>query len=49
MLKYSVKGLPCILSAIAGDIVLLPAASTEWIINQPDEILSVKQAHIDAL
>lgn len=48
-MQFSLKGLPCILSAIAGDIILLPATSTEWIISQPDEVLNVKQAHIDAL
>jgi hypothetical protein len=47
--QYSLKGLSCILPAISKDVVLLPAASTEWIINQPDDILNVKQAHIDAL
>jgi cytochrome P450 len=49
MSKYSVKGLPCILSAIGGDVVILPALSTDWIINQPDDILDAKQAQIDTL
>ncbi len=48
-MKFSLKGLPCILSAIDDDIILLPATSTEWIVSQPDEVLNVKQAHIDAL
>lgn len=47
--KYSLNGLPCILPAISGDVALLPAASTEWIINQSDDVLNVKQAHIETL
>jgi hypothetical protein len=49
LLKFSIKGLACILPAVSGDVILLPASSTEWIINQPDEILNVKQAHMDGL
>jgi hypothetical protein len=47
--KFSLKGLACILPTVSGDVILLPAASTEWIIDQPDEVLNVKQAHMDAL
>ena len=31
------------------DIVVLPPGSTEWIINQPDEVLSVKEVHFEEL
>lgn len=48
-MKYSRKGLACILSQPSEEIVLLPPASTEWIINQPDDVLNVKEAHIEAL
>ena len=30
-------------------MILLPASSTEWIINQPDSSLNVLASHIDAL
>lgn len=45
--KFSFKGPPCVLSATAGDIILLPATLAEWIVSQPDEVLRVKVAHID--
>jgi hypothetical protein len=47
--KFSVKGLPCILCTFASDVIILPAASTDWIIKQSDEVLSANQAHVDAL
>jgi len=45
MSKFCVNGLPCILSTIFADVILLPPASMDWIINQPDKVLSVKEAH----
>ncbi|KAF7504739.1 hypothetical protein GJ744_001808 [Endocarpon pusillum] len=49
MCNFSLKGLLCVLSAITGDIILLPATLAERIVSQPDEVLSVKLAHIDDL
>ena len=46
---FSLKGRACILPYIPRDLVLLPAASTEWIINQLDGVLDVKQVHLEAL
>lgn len=47
--NYSLKGLPCVLSTISGDVIVLPTRSMEWIINQPDDVLSAHDAHEDSL
>ena len=37
--KYSGRSESCILPALAEDIIILPAESVNWIINQPDSAL----------
>jgi hypothetical protein len=32
-----------------GDVILLPASSIEWIINQPDSSLNVHASHMESL
>lgn len=48
-MKYSKKGLTCILPGLTGNLVLLPVSQTNWIINTPDELLNTKEVHREGL
>jgi hypothetical protein len=47
--QYSSKGQACVLPTISDDHVLLPPSAVNWIINQPDHVLSVEEPHIESL
>ncbi|KAJ9609815.1 hypothetical protein H2200_006144 [Cladophialophora chaetospira] len=43
--QYARHSKPCILATLDGEVVLLPPSSTQWMISQPETVLSVKGAH----
>ncbi|KAJ9611675.1 hypothetical protein H2200_004859 [Cladophialophora chaetospira] len=47
--QYSKNDQSCIIAKINGDEIILPASLITWIINQPENVLSVAEPHKDFL
>ncbi|EXJ73202.1 uncharacterized protein A1O5_02962 [Cladophialophora psammophila CBS 110553] len=46
---YSKKNQSCIIGKLNGDEIVLPVSSINWIINQPESVLSADEPHKDVL
>jgi cytochrome P450 len=49
LIQYSKKDQSCIISTFNGEDIILPSQSISWIINQPDDVLSVDLTHKEQL